>query len=1316
MTTEASGREPLEKLAEEFAERHRRGERPSLSEYTGRYPELAEEIRELFPALVEMEQLASVEGPATGPFVPTASDDRAPPRQLGEYRILREVGHGGMGVVYEAVQESLGRHVALKVLPLHSLGNPTILERFKREARAAAKLHHSNIVPVFGVGEDSGIHYYAMQFIQGQGLDKVLDDVRRLRAGRGAVVPTEGGPGRALSACVAKGLLSGQFAGPEKDEAAADPKVPQFRADAKDVLSRTEVGENSGLSMQSEAQYYRSVARVGVQTAGALAYAHAQKVLHRDIKPSNLLLDRQGTVWVADFGLAKDEGTDLTRTGDVVGTLRYLPPERFQGCSDARGDVYSLGVTLYEMLTLRPAFEGSDRARLIEQIAHEQPPRPRKIDPHVPRDLETIVLKATDKEPGRRYPTAEALAEDLRRFLAGLPIQARPTPAWERLWKWAKRRPAEAAVLLVSGVAALLLVAGAVGLWSFGRLQEAYGKTQQAKEQVDAALKEKARLQSFHHIALAHAGWRDGHLFGVERLLQECPPEHRNWEWHYLQRHCHADLLTLEGHPDEVRRVAFSPDGTRLAAVGFDPIVRVWDTTTGQLLQSLKGHSDWVRGVAFSPDGKRLASSERGRDPTVKIWDLQGGQEIVTLKGHSGPVHDVAFSPDGKRLASGAFASGKVKIWDVLSGQELHTLEGQGAVAFSPDGKRLASGSEDKTVKVWDVQSGQELHTLEGHPAEPLWSVAFSPDGTFLLSGSIDGTVKVWDTATWQESRLPFQAPEGPTVCLSPDGTQFAIAGSHPTVKVWNMATGEVLHTLKGHLLAACGVAFSPDGTRLASASGDKTVKIWDATLDPEGSFLTGHGDHVRGVSFSPDGTQLASASSDGTVKVWDATTRQLFRTFLGQTQQFVSVTFSPDGRQLASASKDDTVRVWDLAMGQEALRLPAFVGRANSIAFSPDGRWLAFPDQQNRVAVWDVGTNQLARTFSDHEDAVNGVAFSPDGRWLASASSDNRVRLWDMTGRQEPRQLLGHTRPVWTVAFSPNGTRLASGSWDGTTILWDVTTGARLRTLSGHWSDVESVTFNQDGTRLATASGDGTVKIWDTTHGELVLTLTGHRSRVVSVAFSPDGTRLASASEDHTVRIWDGRPWTPEAAVEREALGRLEFLFHKPLCKADVIDYLRTSPLLRPQARQLALSLVDRYHEETDAERYHQASWAILRQRYFNGFQYDFALLQAKTACRLAHDQGKYATTLGAAQYRARQYQEALETLTKADQLNQGGPTGLAFLAMTQHQLGRTEEARKTLDRLREMLRGPTAATNREAADFLREAEETLSRIRAAG
>jgi serine/threonine protein kinase len=410
--------------------------------------------------------------PPTGPFERRAEDTRGLPERLGDYRILREVGRGGMGVVYEAMQESLGRHVALKILPFHRLMDPTHLERFRREARAAAQLHHTNIVPVFGVGEAEGIHYYAMQFIHGQGLDAVLEEVRRLRLRKNRAEHDGKQPPRDLSVSIAQGLLTGHFqAGPACTGPASEaPEVvgfPPSLPGAANACRAAGAGRepepatshgHSELASQTEAQYCRSVAQVGVQVAEALAYAHRQRILHRDIKPSNLLLDTQGTVWITDFGLAKAEGSEeLTSPGDIVGTVRFMAPERFQGQADRRSDLYSLGITFYEMLTLRPAFADSDRARLVERVTHEEPARPRKLDPHIPPDLDTIVRKAIAKDPSDRYDRAEELVEDLRRFLNGRPILARPVGQVERLIRWCRRNPGLAGAL---GAAALFLLLG----------------------------------------------------------------------------------------------------------------------------------------------------------------------------------------------------------------------------------------------------------------------------------------------------------------------------------------------------------------------------------------------------------------------------------------------------------------------------------------------------------------------------------------------------------------------------------------------------------------------------------------------------------------------------------------------------------------------------------------------------------------------------------------------------------------------------------------------------------------------------------------
>jgi tetratricopeptide (TPR) repeat protein len=455
-----SERDPFEQVAEAFLARYRAGERPSITEYAEQHPELAEQIRDLLPALVAMEALRPGKAAAAAGPLP---ENRPVPEQLGEYRILRQVGHGGMGVVYEAVQESLGRHVALKVLPFHSLMHATHLERFRREARAAAQLHHSNIVPVFGVGEHAGIHYYAMQFIQGQGLDLVLQEVKRLRAGpKKAAGDGQQRPLLAVSA--AEGLLSGQFADRQPDrQATALEGSARGDTPAGSTATVSTLDGHSELTALTVAQYCRSVARLGVQVAEALAYAHQHGIVHRDIKPSNLLLDTGGTVWVTDFGLAKAEDSDeLTSPGDIVGTLRYMAPERLQGQSEPRGDVYSLGMTLYELLTLEPAFGDVPRAVLMERVAHEEPPPPRQREQRIPADLETIVLKAIAKEPAQRYPSAGEMAEDLRRFLADRPIHARRSSVWEQFWRWRRRNQAVANLLFVLA-ALVLVVAGGIG-------------------------------------------------------------------------------------------------------------------------------------------------------------------------------------------------------------------------------------------------------------------------------------------------------------------------------------------------------------------------------------------------------------------------------------------------------------------------------------------------------------------------------------------------------------------------------------------------------------------------------------------------------------------------------------------------------------------------------------------------------------------------------------------------------------------------------------------------------------------------------------
>jgi serine/threonine protein kinase/Tfp pilus assembly protein PilF len=415
----------MEEVAEEFVERLHRGEQPDVEEYARRYPPIATFLRQMLPTLLLMRS-----GSVLEPALPIDLSPSAPGGAgcLGDYRVLRELGRGGMGVVYEAEQISLGRRVALKVLPFAAALDAQQLQRFKNEAQAAAHLHHTNIVQVFGVGCDRGVHYYAMQLIDGQTLAAVIRELRRLT-----------GPG------------------------AGEPAAPAAAPTAPVAALATERSTDGPA-------YFRSVARLGLQGALALEHAHAEGVLHRDIKPANLLVNGRGSLWVTDFGLARLAGeAGLTRTGDLVGTLRYMSPEQALGQHrqvDERTDVYALGATLYELLTLEPVHDGADRQVLLRQIGHEEPRPPRRLNPAVPADLETVLLKALAKEPAGRYPTARELADDLRRFLEDKAIRARRPTAWQRARKWLRRHRSVAATAAVLGVLAVAgLAAGTVLLW-----------------------------------------------------------------------------------------------------------------------------------------------------------------------------------------------------------------------------------------------------------------------------------------------------------------------------------------------------------------------------------------------------------------------------------------------------------------------------------------------------------------------------------------------------------------------------------------------------------------------------------------------------------------------------------------------------------------------------------------------------------------------------------------------------------------------------------------------------------------------------------
>ena len=478
-------RDPLDVVAEEFASRHRQGEHPSVAEYVQRYPELAEQLEELLPAVAAMERLRRHKETLLAATSGAGPADRIPPRpRLGDCRIVREIGRGGMGVVYEAIQESLDRRVALKVLPPGMVASARAQQRFEREARTAARLHHTNIVPVFGVGQEEGIAYYVMQYIEGRSLAELIGGWRATSTGRGSTRPRTARP----PARSGTEPFGPQPLAPPEGGAAGVPTGPADSGPPADLAPARPLPP---VDPSDIPRYCRWVAQVGIQAAEALQYAHSHGVLHRDIKPANLLIDEQQTVWITDFGVARpDDEEELTHSGDVVGTLRYMAPEQLNGAPEPRSDIYALGLSLYELVALRPAFDETRRARLLRQVMEGEVPPLSRVRPGVPRDLETIIATAIAREPHRRYATAGELADDLRRFLDDQPIRARRIGPVERCWRWCRRHRAVAAL---SGLAVVLLVlAAAIGwvgyLQTTAALAQAEAATRRAEANLDLSL------------------------------------------------------------------------------------------------------------------------------------------------------------------------------------------------------------------------------------------------------------------------------------------------------------------------------------------------------------------------------------------------------------------------------------------------------------------------------------------------------------------------------------------------------------------------------------------------------------------------------------------------------------------------------------------------------------------------------------------------------------------------------------------------------------------------------------------------------------